>query len=155
MAGDAPGRLFIGRAEFLQTKPFQDPVRFRGFDRGADQFVAARVTQRKSRRRGGQRAGDDGFLGRLAAGDFADQLRGALGRAQDHRGIDPAFETITGVARQIQFARGAANIRRLEIRAFEQDVARRPGHTRVFAAHYSADRDAARGVGDEHVLRLQ
>ena len=95
-----------------------------------------------------------GFRRRRAASDLANQLGGALRGAQNHSGINAALKAITGVAREIQFPRCAANAGGQEICALQEEVARRLGHAGILAAHHAANGDAALGIGNEKFLGL-
>src|SRR6266540_1919550 len=63
--------------------------------------------------------------------------------------IDAALEAIRGVGLNAEAARGAADERRLEPGALEEDVLRRRGDLALRAADDAAEAHRVRGVGDD------
>ncbi len=79
----------------------------------------------------------------------ADHLCGELHRQDGVVRIDAALEAIRGVGLNAEAARGAADERRLEPGALEEDVLRRRGDLALRAADDPAEGHGAVGVGDD------
>ena len=110
---------------FCKPKPLQEFLRrASGGTRHADQFVAVLVAQAK------HPAAATGSLPAVAisAAGFAPAISrinsaARFDAAQDHSGIDAAFEAVAGVARQIESARRAANAGRTKnAGCFQQNI---------------------------------
>ena len=94
--------LTLARALTLaQSEALKNLIDDFRFDREPKNLIAFVVAQRNVRRvRRNFPSGCNFFRG-LSVCDFANQFGCALGRAQDHSGIDAALESIAGITREI------------------------------------------------------
>ena len=90
-----------------------------------------------------------------AAAAIEDQLRRALDGACASREIDPAFETIAGVARETETPRLALDDGRIPEGAFEQHAGRRIADPGVLAAHDAGEAQRLFRIGDEQQIELE
>src|SRR5439155_20569609 len=126
-----------------------------GLDRDSEHLIEVLLTQENIGRIWQERAGNSRFFRRIYLRDFANQLSRTLRCAQNHFWIDAAFESVTGIARQIQFARSSPDTRRQKVSALQQDGSRRFGHAGILSAHHAADRDRAFVISDDQALRRE
>ncbi len=90
----------------------------------------------------------DHAAGQLAASQLQDQLATATTGPIDSDGVDASLETKRRWAVQDQTAGRRTDREWREIGRFDQQISRRVGDFRLGAAHYPAQRDRLRRVGD-------
>ena len=112
------------------------------------------MTQSDPGRLEGFRIGIHRAIGKLSARGFNDPLRAPLAGPVRDPDVRAALETIGSVGAQIERLRGAPNVRRLEISAFDQYVFGLLVDLGVLSAHDTCQRDGLGFIGDEqHVPR--
>ena len=88
-------------------------------------------------------------FGQLAAGGFQNQLRRALARPITNAHVRAALEAVAGLTTEAELFARAADVRRIEIRAFDQNVHRPVVDLGVRAAHDTGERNAFGFVSDQ------
>ena len=94
-------------------------------------------------------------FGQSPSGGFHNQLRAALAGPIGNANVRAALETIGSVGAQIERLRGAPDVRRFEISAFDQYVFGLLMDLGVLSAHDARQGDGPGFIGDEQHLRGQ